>query len=298
MSGTLSLVGTPIGNLGDITLRAIETLRQAGRIYAEDTRRTRVLLSHLQIEGKRLHALHAHSKSREIDTVIEILTSGEHVALVTDAGMPGVSDPGAELVERARESGISVTVIPGPSAVTSAIALAGFGGAGFHFLGFLPRKTGRRREAILQVRDLGCPLVLFESPRRAPETFAELAELLGPRPVVICRELTKKFEEISHLTLDRAATDREEWLGELTIVIAGRGDGALGDGESEVDLDEKVRELLAEGLSTRDVAQALSGARDPEGRRLTKRELYARTEALRNTVEPPATLEDEDSEMC
>lgn len=296
MGGTLSLVGTPIGNLGDITLRAIETLRQADRVYAEDTRRTRVLLSHLQIAGKRLHSLHAHSNSREIDAAIEILLSGEHVALVTDAGMPGVSDPGAELVERAREAGILVTVIPGPSAVTSAIALAGFGGAGFHFLGFLPRKNIRRREAILEVRNLSCPLVLFESPKRARETFAELAELLGPRPVVVCRELTKKFEEVSHLTLDQAVDNRAEWLGELTIVI----EGSQGDAPSEGDgaVDEKIGELLGAGLSTRDVARALAGARDEDGRRLTKREIYARVELLRGEAGEPDGPEDAAPEMC
>lgn len=295
--GTLALVGTPIGNLGDITYRAVETLRAADRIFAEDTRRTRVLLSHLQIEGKRLHSLHAHSTLRDIEVALEILEAGETIALVTDAGMPAISDPGAELVRRAREAEIPVTVIPGPSAVTSAVALAGFGGSAFHFLGFLPRRTSKRREAILELRSLSCPIVFFESPRRIVETLAELHELLGPRQVVIGRELTKKFEEVIHSTLDRAAEGRPEWLGELTVVV----DGARGDvapGEDELDVDEKISALLRAGLSTRDVVSQLSGARDREGKRLSKRELYGRAEALRAQELGPGPREDSDREMC
>lgn len=295
--GTLALVGTPIGNLGDITYRAVETLRSADRIFAEDTRRTRVLLSHLQIEGKRLHSLHAHSTARDIEVALEILEGGETIALVTDAGMPGISDPGAELVRRAREAGVLVTVIPGPSAVTSAIALAGFGGSAFHFLGFLPRRTSKRREAILELRSLACPIVFFESPRRIQETLAELHELLGPRAVVIGRELTKKFEEVIHSTLDRAGEGRDEWLGELTIVVEGaRGDTPPEEGEQGI--DEKIKDLLRAGLSTRDVVSQLSGARDREGKRLSKRDLYGRAEALRTDDLASSPGEDSDPEMC
>src|SRR5690606_9262743 len=196
MAGRLSLVGTPIGNLGDITLRAIERLKVVSRIYAEDTRRTRALLSSLGIEGKRLLSLHAHSSERAVETAVEILEGGDDVALVTDAGMPGVSDPGFELVQKARAQGIIIDVIPGPSAVTASVALSGLVQNAFVFLGFLPRKGAKRKETLRRIAVSDLPTVLFESPHRMKDTLSDLALLCEPtRQVAICRELTKKYEE-------------------------------------------------------------------------------------------------------
>ena len=196
MTGRLSLIGTPIGNLGDITYRAVLRLTEVTRIYAEDTRRTRVLLSHLGLEGKKLLSLNAHSTERTLATAVEILSNGEDIALVTDAGMPGVSDPGTELVRGARAAGIEIEVLPGPSAVTAAVALCGLVDGPFTFVGFLPRKGTKRKEALMRIAKSPIPVILFESPHRMKETLSDFASVCeSTRQVAVCRELTKKFEE-------------------------------------------------------------------------------------------------------
>jgi 16S rRNA (cytidine1402-2'-O)-methyltransferase len=297
MRGSLFLVGTPIGNLGDITLRAVECLRTVDRIYAEDTRRSRVLLTHLGIEGTRLFSLHAHSSERAIANAIEILLSGEDAALVTDAGMPAVSDPGAELVRAAREAEIRVTVLPGPSAVTAAVALSGLVDGPFCFLGFLPRKGKKRARALAKIAESDMPTVLFESPHRVAETFVELEQACGgDRKVAICREVTKKFEETLVISLGECSkTDfRENWQGEFTLVIE-RSDGQGESADDSYDLGERASQLLGEGMSVKDVSQALSRELEQRGEKRPRRELYAEVLALsrnlpqelENTAESP-----------
>lgn len=280
MSGRATLVGTPIGNLGDITLRAVETLRSASRIYAEDTRRTQTLLSHLGIDGKKLISLNAHASERALQTVVEILRSGEDIALVTDAGMPSVSDPGTELVRAIREAGFEVTVVPGPSAVTTAVALSGLVDSSFTFLGFLPRKGSKRRATLARLVKSEVPTVFFESPHRIAETLVDLHALAPQRKIAICRELTKKFEEVRVVALEEAVAPgfKDEWLGELTLVLAASEEAAVT--EADLDLDARARELLAGGASVREAALELQRETQLAGLKVRKQDLYARVRLL------------------
>ena len=277
MPGRLFLVGTPIGNLGDVTLRAVETLKSVTRVYAEDTRRTLVLLSHLGIQGKKLLSLHAHSSERAIRTAVEILSGGDDVALVTDAGMPSVSDPGSELVRACRAAAIEVVVIPGPSAVTTAVAASGLVDGGFAFLGFLPRKGSKRAEVLASIAESRIPTVLFESPHRMHETLVDLEKACGARSIAICRELTKKFEEVVVAPLDVVSRPdyRAEWMGEFTLVVSAeeRGTQTVDDA---IDLDERARALLARGLSVREATQELTRQMATSGVKVSKRDVYAR----------------------
>lgn len=280
MSGRAFLVGTPIGHLGDITLRAIETLRNASRIYAEDTRRTQVLLSHLGIDGKKLISLNAHASERALASVVEILRSGEDIAVVTDAGMPSVSDPGTELVRAIRAANFEVSAIPGPSAVTTAVAVSGLVDAGFTFLGFLPRKGAKRRAALARLVRSDLPTVFFESPHRIADTLTELCELAPERRIALCRELTKKFEEVRVVTVAEAATPgfKDEWLGELTVVLAAAEEAETGD--DDFDLDARARALLGSGGSVREVTLTLQGEALRAGMKVRKQGLYARVQLL------------------
>jgi 16S rRNA (cytidine1402-2'-O)-methyltransferase len=194
MDPGLYIVGTPIGNLGDISLRALEALREADAILAEDTRHTRKLLTHYEIR-KPLVSYHKFNEAARVDEIMARIRDGQALALVTDSGMPSVSDPGARLVSACREAGIALTAIPGPSAVTTALALSGFREDGFLFAGFLPHKGRARRRRLSQAAASGLPVVLFESPYRLMRLMDDIEEELGPRPVFIGRELTKKFEE-------------------------------------------------------------------------------------------------------
>lgn len=271
---TLFLVGTPIGNLGDITLRAVETLREVEHIAAEDTRRTRQLLSHLDIHGKHLVALDAHAPDKRIAGLVERLAAGESVALVTDAGMPSVSDPGAALVRAAIERGVTVTAVPGPSAVTTAVALSGLVDGAFLFLGFLPRRGKKRHEAVARIVASREPIVLFESPNRTQGTLEELAASMPKRRASVSRELTKLHEETVRGTLAEVAA-QDEWRGEIAIVLGpGAGEGAEAPGDDA--LDARIGELLAEGASPRSVTDELtSWSRRP------RREVYARVQRIR-----------------
>lgn len=276
MKGRLFLVGTPIGNLGDMSLRAVECLKTVDRIYAEDTRHSRVLLSHIGVEGTRLLSLHAHSTDRTISTAVAFLESGESVAVITDAGMPSVSDPGADLVRAAREAKIEVTVLPGPSAVTAAVALSGLVDGPFSFLGFLPRKGKKRTRTLAGIMASEIPCVLFESPHRVEQTLIDLLEHCGgSRSVALCRELTKKFEEthvgpLSELTSeDFAGTYR----GEFTLVVA--GSGGPQQVEEEIDVSARALSLLEAGCSVKDAAQALCDELSRNGEKKSRRELYA-----------------------
>lgn len=275
MSGRLSLVATPIGNLEDLSLRAIRVLREASTVLAEDTRHTRGLLEAHHI-GTRLESLHEHSTPAQIERQLEALRGGAHLALVTDAGTPLVSDPGAALVERAIEEGIRVEPIPGPSAVLAAITVAGFPAPTFAFAGFLPRKGEERREALEKVRASTDAVVIFESPKRIRETLTDLEPVLGARRVAVARELTKVHEEVLRGTAAEVrARLAEEVRGEITVVIEGAAPTRR-DRELPPWADAFVEMLRADGARTRTLADALALATG-----ISKSDAYAHVLSLR-----------------
>jgi 16S rRNA (cytidine1402-2'-O)-methyltransferase len=278
--GTLSVVATPIGNLEDVTLRALRRLREADLVLAEDTRRTRTLLQRHGIHA-RPRSLHAHNEAARIREVLDALAAGSRVALVSDAGTPLVSDPGERLVAAVLDAGFAVEPVPGPSAVLAALVASGLPAAPFAFLGFLPRRKSERAARLAEWRERPETLVLFESPRRAAATLAELADALGgDRPACLARELTKLHEEVRRGPLAELAREIQgELRGEVTIVVGGaartRPARAVEAG-SAPDLDGEIRRLLAAGEGSRAIARELAGRRG-----LSRREVYARTLALR-----------------
>lgn len=278
--GTLHVVATPIGNLADITLRALETLQKADLVLAEDTRRTRILLDRHEIRARPV-SLHRHNEASRLEQALETLRSGGSVALVSDAGTPLVSDPGERLVAAAIAEGHRVESVPGASAVLAALASSGLVAVPFTFLGFAPRKPGALRRWIEPY--LGRPetLVLFESPRRLGDTLRGLADVLGERRACVARELTKLHEELVRDSLselaERYAGDAEV-RGEITIVVEGAEESeALAQTMlSELEVDDRIRALLAEGRRPREIAAELA----PHST-MPRRALYARVLALR-----------------
>ncbi len=262
--GTLYVVGTPIGNLEDVTLRALRVLREADLIACEDTRRTRVMLGRHGIATP-LVSYHEHNERRRAPELVRRLLSGETVALVSDAGMPTVSDPGVQLVTQSIEAGVPVVPIPGPSAVTAALSVSGLPSDRFLFLGFLPRSRAARRRALEEVAKLPATLVLFEGPHRIAATLEDVLAVLGPRRVVLMREATKVHGEVRRGRADELASvvAGERLRGEITLVVegnleAGTRRGTAGDGAP--DPDAHLRRLLGAGVSSRDAARSLSAA--------------------------------------
>lgn len=261
MSGTLFVVATPLGNLGDLSPRAAETLRGVAVVAAEDTRRTRVLLAHIDAHP-RLLSYHAHSPPSRRDAILETLAAGEDVALVTDAGTPTISDPGAALVAVARAAGFTVVVVPGPSAVTAALSGAGLPADRYTFLGFLPRKGADRRRLLGEIASSPVTVVLFEAANRLAKLLADLAGVAGgERAVTVARELTKLHEEFRAGTLDALAGyyAAHEPRGEVTVVIAG-APIPVAEELDEAALHEEARRLLAQGMTRRDAARRLADA--------------------------------------
>lgn len=222
MDAGLYLVGTPIGNLGDMTARGIETLQSAALILAEDTRQTRKLLTHFEIKTHCI-SCHKFNEAQRCEDILNRIRMGEVVAMVTDCGMPCISDPGARIVAACREAGLTVTSAPGPTAVTTALALSGFGGHGFLFAGFPARKSGARRKLLEQCAALPVPVILYESPYRLLKLLDEIAAVIGrERQVFVARELTKKFEELLRGTADevRQQFDGRSVKGECVVIVA------------------------------------------------------------------------------
>lgn len=260
---TLYIVGTPIGNLEDLTPRAARVLAEVSLVAAEDTRVTRRLMSHLGIRP-RITSFHQHNWRDKLEGVLAELDAGD-VALVTDAGMPGISDPGAELVAAAAQAGFTVEVVPGPSAVTAALALSGFPGDAFSFLGFLPRRKKDRQTALRQSAASAIPLVLFEAPHRLRATLADVDSVFGERSLAVCRELTKIYEEVFRGSAADALEHFMSPRGEVVIVIQGATpqesvslDSVASDGEANLDADLRLKlsALRREGVRAKDaVAQ-------------------------------------------
>ncbi|HYK09268.1 MAG TPA: 16S rRNA (cytidine(1402)-2'-O)-methyltransferase [Gemmatimonadales bacterium] len=261
MAGTLYVVATPLGNLGDLSPRAAQTLKSVALVAAEDTRHSRPLLTHVGSSAE-LVSFHAHSDEGDLRRLLERLAGGQDIALITDAGTPLVSDPGVSLVAGARERGIPVVTIPGPNAVVAALAVAGLPADRYLFLGFLPRKGGDRKRLLASVAESSWTVVLFESPLRVGALLADLAEACGgDRRAAVARELTKVFEETRAGTLAELAGYYADApaRGEVTVVVAGTGrDPGTKVDPQLPDPEERARELLAEGLSRRDVADRLA----------------------------------------
>ena len=262
---TLYIVGTPIGNLEDLTPRAARILAEVALVAAEDTRVTRRLLNHLGVHA-RVISFHKHNWWNKLDRVLEQLAEGD-VALVSDAGMPGISDPGSELVTAATRAGFMVEVVPGPSAVTAALALSGFPGDAFIFLGFLPRRKKERQVALRQVAALAMQVVVFEAPHRLRVTLADVDAVFGDRPLAVCRELTKFHEEVFRGTAAQALEYFESPRGEMVLVVqssAPQDDASLhsagAEDQADVDTDLRVRlaSLRHEGVRAKDAVALVS----------------------------------------
>ncbi len=281
MPGTLYIIATPIGNLEDITLRALRLLKEADLVAAEDTRHTRMLLTHFGIDTP-LIAYHQHSEAGRTDNLVRRLAEeGQTVALVTDAGTPGVSDPGVELVRAALAASVPVIPIPGASAVLCALVGSGLPPARFAFEGFLPRtKSSRRAKLSALASHETRTLIFYESPQRIAETLVEMAAAFGPeRPAAVGRELTKKFEEFVRGTLAEVSAHfaAHAARGEITVVIQGLG----GDSDDEavpaeavpaepLSVPEALQAALASGLSERDAVRQVSA-----DLKLSRRDVYA-----------------------
>jgi len=258
MAGTLYVVATPLGNLDDLSPRAAATLCRVIAVAAEDTRHTRTLLAHVGSRAE-LMSFHAHSSDAALRRILNLLGTGKDVALVTDAGTPAVSDPGAALVAAARERDVPIVTVPGPTAVAAALAVSGLPADRYLFLGFLPRKGGERRRLLDTVAKSEWTVVLFEAPNRTAELLADLAGACGgARRAAVARELTKVFEETRAGTLTDLAGYYAEAppRGEVTVVVAGTGRAVRE--EPAPDPEAMARALLAQGLTRKDVADRLA----------------------------------------
>lgn len=268
-SGTLYIVATPIGNLEDITLRALRVLKEVDLIAAEDTRHTKKLLSHYGITTP-LTSYYDHIEASKAPALLAQLQAGKTIALVSDAGTPGIADPGYRLVKGAVEAGIAVVPIPGPSTLTALLSVGGLPTDRFAFEGFLPAKGGQRRKALSRLKQEERTLVFFESPHRLLDLLADLEEICGDRQIVIGRELTKLFEEVLRGKVSelRSLLHGREIRGEVALLVAGRK--AEEEQEERPPLAEEIRVLEAEGFSLKEIAQVVS-----ERRGIPKREIYA-----------------------
>ncbi|MHB9112519.1 MAG: 16S rRNA (cytidine(1402)-2'-O)-methyltransferase [Thermoleophilia bacterium] len=268
----LRVCPTPIGNLGDITLRTLETLRNADIIAAEDTRHTRKLLSHHGI-SKPMVSFHEHNELSRLPELLARLRGGEELALVSDAGMPGICDPGYRLIAAAIAEGLPVEVLPGPSALDTALVASGFPTDSFVFMGYLPRRKGELEKALAAISNESRTCVAYESPHRLAKTLAASSPVLGDRRIAVCRELTKKFEEIRRGTAAAlAASLPEKVKGEIVLVFESAG--TLEKNAPEDDSEEHALSgLLEEGISPRRAAELISIATGTSRNRLYKKAL-------------------------
>jgi len=268
MTGALYLVATPIGNLEDITYRAVRTLKEADLIACEDTRQTRKLLDHYGID-KPTVSYHEHNEAERAEDLGARLRSGTSIALVTDAGMPLVSDPGYRLVRAAVEAGVPVIPIPGPSAALTALAASGLPTDAFHFAGFLPHKPGQRLKALEAIADEHATVIFYEAPHRILEALEAVEEVLGARPIVVARELTKLHEEFLRGTaaeIRAALAARDSVKGEITLLIG----KAVAPEPDDTPVPDAVEALVRDGTPRMDAIKQVARRRG-----LSKREVYA-----------------------
>ncbi len=274
MSGTLYLCATPIGNLEDITFRVLRTLKEADLIAAEDTRHTIKLLNHFEIKTP-MTSYHEFNKVEKARYLVEQLKTGINIALVTDAGTPGISDPGEELVKQCYEAGIRVTSLPGPAACITALTLSGLSTRRFCFEAFLPSDKKEKQQILEELKQETRTMILYEAPHRLVKTLGELREVLGNRSITLCRELTKKYEEAWQTTLDKALEryEDEEPKGECVIVIKGRSfeekQAKKRSTWDEMSIEEHVAYYEKQGAERKEAMRL--AARD---RGVSKREIY------------------------
>jgi len=274
MAGTIYLVATPLGNLEDITLRALRVLREVDRIACEDTRHTGKLLKHFEI-SKPLLSLHEHNETERAHDVVERARQGESIAVVSDAGMPGISDPGYRVVQEAIAAEITVVPLPGPVALETALAASGLPTDAFRFGGFLPAKTTQRRKVLQALVDDPATLVFYEAPHRIVRTLQDALEVLGDRPAVLARELTKMHEEFLRgpvSTLLATLTARDSVKGEITLLIGRGAPPAVPEGT----MAQRVEELIGQGSGRMDAIKQVAKERG-----LSKREVYRLLEEQR-----------------
>ncbi|MBI3242433.1 MAG: 16S rRNA (cytidine(1402)-2'-O)-methyltransferase [Chloroflexi bacterium] len=268
--GTLYIVATPIGNLEDISARALRVLREVSLIAAEDTRQTAKLLSHFDINTPTT-SYFEHNKLAKLDHILEKLGRGD-VALVSDGGLPGISDPGYELIREAIDRGFTVTPIPGPSAILSALVASGLPTDSFVYLGFLPRKAGDRARLLAANTADPRTLIFFETPHRLLESLADLQRELGDRRIAVCRELTKLHEEIFRGSVSEAFAhfNAKEVRGEITLVVKGQKNEAPAETWDEARIRAALRDLLALGLERKEAAKQIAAQSNWERREVYK----------------------------
>ncbi len=271
MSGKISFCGTPIGNLEDITLRVLKTLEACDVVYAEDTRHSVRLLNHFEI-SKPLHSYHEHNRFKVGPEIIEKALKGEAIALITDAGMPGISDPGEDLVKLCIESGVAFEVVPGVTAFTTALVGSGLSTKTFAFEGFLSRDKKQRKETLNRIKDDPRTLLFYESPHRLKQTLKVLIEALGDRTAVVARELTKKYETFQrgHLSDLMAFYEGIEIKGEIVLVVSGHEAPLQESISFDVSIKEAVMALLETGLSKKEAMKEVAKERG-----LKKSDVYA-----------------------
>jgi 16S rRNA (cytidine1402-2'-O)-methyltransferase len=274
MTGKLYLVPTPIGNLKDITLRALEVLNAVDVIAAEDTRQSLKLLNHFNIK-KSLISYHQHNEQGRSEHIVEKLKSGLNVAIISDAGTPGISDPGSVIAAKCIEQGIAFEVLPGATAITTALVYSGLDTTKFLFRGFLPRENKDRRPILEELAARTETLIFYEAPHRLRDTLEFLKESLGNRKISICRELTKLYEEILRLSLEEAINHYKENSprGEYVLVIEGKGEEEIEQEEKakweHFSVEEHIKKYIDEGLSKKDALKMVS-----KDRNLPKSEIY------------------------
>ena len=274
MNGKLFLCATPIGNLEDITLRVLRTLKEADLIAAEDTRNSIRLLNHFEIRTP-MTSYHEYNKIEKARILIEKMQSGMNIALITDAGTPGISDPGEELVRMCYEAGIEVTSLPGPAACVTALTLSGLPTRRFAFEAFLPMEKKERREILGELVDETRTIILYEAPHKLTRTLKDLREVLGNRRMTLCRELTKKHETAFRTTIDDliAYYENEKPLGECVLVIEGKSRREIREEKAasweEISLEEHMEIYEKQGLSRKDAMKQVA-----KDRGISKRDVY------------------------
>ena len=282
-SGILYICGTPIGNLDDITLRCLNVLKKVDLIAAEDTRHTKILLNHYQIR-KPSTSYHKYSKEKKVEHILQLLQEGKKIALLSDAGMPGICDPGYEIIRKAIENSITIIPIPGVSALTTALVVSGFALERFVFEGFVPRKKGEKRRFFLNLKDEERTIVFYETPHRIKDTLNTLKEVMGDRRIVIARELTKKFEEIIRGKLSSVADslNNREIKGEITLVLEGNRASkkedifCTQDYVREAKLEKEIQNYVNQGLYIKDIVSLVTEEYD-----ISKKWVYEKVLELR-----------------
>ena len=272
----LYLVGTPIGNMGDISRRAEEVLAQADIIACEDTRRTGLLLAHIGVEGK-LSAYHEHNKASKGPILIEKMKAGATVALVSDAGMPSINDPGEDLVKLCIENDIDISVVPGPVAAITALVMSGLDTTHFHYEGFLPSEQSERKKRIEEIKKINETIIIYEAPHRLTKLLAELVSAgFGESRAALCREMTKKYEQVLRMTISEASEyySSNTPKGEFVICLEPVRSEDKPD-YSEKEIDAMIRSLAESGMSTKEIAAEVASV---TGRR--KKEIYEHTVAM------------------